>query len=364
MKLYGQRVMIVAGMLCASLPVAAERRAPVMVLRMKDGSNLTAVVESPGVPLATDYGKVTIPIAMLGALRSDPESAGVRVEVTNGDRLSGRITSSELRVRNALGRLSVPWREVAELGVCEDSPTRVQLTDRPKVTTPIRFEVFLRDGSCLLGTPQEGAVPIHCVLGKCPLPWALVRSVTFHDDHETCTVRFWSGDSLVGCLDWKACPLATGVGAATISTVTTSRIDVSLGGIDLVDKPYASASGNRYFMGGVKNTQPKRIGGRLRPASQFIEAHASGRIEFEFDKPITEFRALATMYESYCAHKGRVIFKVETEHGPVHATRSLRNLEREEIYARFAPAKRLILITDQNGSADEDWSVWLWPEAR
>lgn len=154
------------------------------------------------------------------------------------------------------------------------------------------------------------------------------------------------------------------MGTVHLSTVAAARIEVSLGGIDLVEKPYASASGNRFFMGAVQSSRPKRIGGRLRPPAQFIEAHASGRIEFEFDEPVTEFRAIATMYESYCAHKGRVIFKVETEHGPVHTTRSLRNLEREEIYARFAPAKKLILITDQNGSADEDWSVWLWPEAR
>ena len=102
----------------------------------------------------------------------------------------------------------------------------------------------------------------------------------------------------------------------------------------------------------------------MLPASQFIEAHASGRIEYEFDTPITEFRAIAAMYESYAAHKGRVIFRVETEHGEICSTRAIRNLQREEIYARFAPAKKLILITDQNGSADEDWSVWLRPEVR
>jgi hypothetical protein len=39
------------------------------------------------------------------------------------------------------------------------------------------------------------------------------------------------------------------------------------------------------------------------------------------------------------------------------------NFQQEEVYVRFRPTRKLILITDQNGSAHEDWSVWLRPEA-
>ena len=70
------------------------------------------------------------------------------------------------------------------------------------------------------------------------------------------------------------------------------------------------------------------------------------------------------MYESYSATKGRVIFRVETEHGDVCASRPIRNAQREAVYVRFKPSRKLFLITGRNVSADEDWSVWLRPEVR
>ena len=70
------------------------------------------------------------------------------------------------------------------------------------------------------------------------------------------------------------------------------------------------------------------------------------------------------MYQSYCAKKGDVIFKLETDDGLVYASRPIRNFQQEEVYVRFRPTRKLILITDQNGSTHEDWSVWLRPEAR
>jgi len=364
MKPNGAPLLIVAGILCTSPWAAAGRTEPVMRVRMKDGSSLTAVIESKSIPLTSEYGKLAIPSGMLHSLRSDPESGPVQADITNGDRLSGWTAAASLRVRHALGVLSVPLGDVVELGGPVRTVSRREVTQRPVAMTPVRFEVTLRDGSCLLAEPQEEDVGFRTVFGQCRLPWVLVRRVEFHDDHETSTAVFWSGDSIVGCMDWSGCPVSTGVGPARISTATTTRVDVSLGGIDLVARSAPSASGTRHFMGAIRSTQPRRIGGRVRPATQFIEAHASGRIEYEFDEPVTEFRAIATMYESYCAHKGSVIFKVETEHGQVHATRALRNLEREDVYVRFAPTRKLVLVTDQNGSADEDWSVWLQPEVR
>jgi hypothetical protein len=34
------------------------------------------------------------------------------------------------------------------------------------------------------------------------------------------------------------------------------------------------------------------------------------------------------------------------------------------VYLCFQPTRKLVLITDQNGSNQEDWSVWLYPEVR
>lgn len=125
-----------------------------------------------------------------------------------------------------------------------------------------------------------------------------------------------------------------------------------------------SATGNRHFLSSIKSTLPRRIRGRTFPAPQLIEAHASGRIEYVFEEPVQEFHTIIAMYESYCAKKGNVIFKLETEDGLVYASSPIRNFQQEEVYVRFRPTKRLVLITDQNGSVDEDWSVWLRPEAR
>lgn len=364
MRTHGRSVVVAVVMISVTLLSAAESSARVMTLRLRDGSRLTALVESPRIRLETAYGAVEVPAALVQSAQRTGDGSEMQVAMTNGDRFSGRVTTAALQVRHALGSLCAPWKDVAELCVSAGRDDPAQVVRRPAAPNPVRVEAYLHDGSCILGNPKGEHVRFFSALGKRLLPWALVRDVVLHDDRETCTVRFWSGDVIVGCIDWDSCEIATGLGPAHVSAVTAARIEVSLGGTDLVGMPRASVSGTRYFMGAVNNSQPKRIGGRVRPASQFIEAHASGRIEYVFDAPVTEFRAIATMYESYCAHKGRVVFRVETEHGVVYATRSLRNLEREEIYAQFPPARKIILITDQQGSADEDWSVWLWPEVR
>ena len=50
--------------------------------------------------------------------------------------------------------------------------------------------------------------------------------------------------------------------------------------------------------------------------------------------------------------------------GQVFASRPIRHFQLEEVYVRFQPTRKLVLITDPNGSNQEDWSVWLRPEVR
>lgn len=363
MNRFGRRIALALGLFCTTVLAETENERPIKSLKLRDGSTLTAVVDALHVPMTTPYGDVEVPVSMIRLARIAGDG-GVQAELSNGDRLTGRITATNLQVSNALGRLAVPWVHVSELGVAPGSPVREHLTTRPVTTSPIRLELFLRDGSCVLGTPKKRAATFRSVLGKCTLPWSLVRGVTFHNDKETSTVRFWSGDSIVGCVDWKSCPIGTKLGPVRVSSVAASRVEVSLGGIDLVEKSWTGASGNKHFLSAIRNDGPMRIGGRIRPSSQFIAAHAGGRLEFEFDRPVTEFRAIATMWESYGAHKGSVVFRVETEHGEVCASRMIRNMGRQELYARFAPARRLVLVTNECGNPEEDWSVWLWPEVR
>jgi hypothetical protein len=62
--------------------------------------------------------------------------------------------------------------------------------------------------------------------------------------------------------------------------------------------------------------------------------------------------------------KGSVVFRVETDEGEVFASRLIRNLDHDEVYVRFRPSRRLVLVTDPCGSNQEDWAVWVRPEAR
>ena len=342
---------------------AAGASPPVMRLEAVDGTSVVGVVRTESVPLTTIYGRVDLPTALITGVRFEGESRVAKVSVVNDDRLSGQIDAPPFRLLSAIGELQVPWKDVQAIAV-EKGVTEEAIAFAPVLHRPVSFEIALHDGSRVLGAPNVNMADFWGVFGRVSLPWAHVQNIRFHDDRETCTVRLLRGDTLVGCVNWRGVDVATGLGAVRVSSVHTAEIRVSLGGIDLVEKPHASASGNRYFLGGVKSSSPKIIQGRLRPGSHFIEAHASGRLTFTFDEPIREFRAVLAMWESYCAHKGRVVFKVETEHGCVYTSPPLRNLQHRDVYVRFKPAKTLVLVTDQVGSYQEDWSVWLWPEAR
>lgn len=331
---------------------------------MNGGSSLTGIVETGAIQVTTSYARVELPTDCIQEIRFDEAHELATVSITNGDRISGSIDSETLEFVGVAGTLRAPWKEVAALEIPPESPSLEDALFRPAPTKTIRFEVTLRDGSWVLGTPEVHDATVYGVFGKIRLAWALVEKVTFHSDLETCTLELWSGDTIVGCIDWKALTLTTGLGPVHISTVATEKIELTLGGLDLVEHGYESASGNRYFLGALEHTDPKRIRGRTYPRSQFIEAHASGRVEYAFEEPIREFHAVLAMYESYCATKGKVIFKVETEHGPQYASPPIRNFEQEEVYLRFPPSRKLVLITDEAGSTHEDWSVWLQPEVR
>jgi hypothetical protein len=360
---HGSAIVAVLFILNASWAFS-EDRPKVVVLGTVDGSRLTGIVATERIPLATQHGDVKLPMAEIEKVRFDKDHALARVFLANGDRLSGQVQAERVELTTAVGPLSVPWAEVAELSAAPDQPVPEDVIYVPAPPRPIRFEVSLHDGSSVRGTPDRNRVACYCAWGRIDLPWALVRKVSFHEDRETCTLELWNGDALVGCVDWRGFGLATGLGSVHVSTVHAREIHLSLGGIDLVAKPYESATGDSHFMSSLKSPLARRVQGRIYPASQLIEAHAGGRIEYVFDQPIREFHAVVSMYETYCAKKGSVIFKVETEHGPVYSSRPIGNHDQEDVYLRFPPSKRLVLITDPNGSNQEDWSVWLHPECR
>jgi hypothetical protein len=129
---------------------------------------------------------------------------------------------------------------------------------------------------------------------------------------------------------------------------------------DLTRMKYKSATGGKYFKQSLHDGDPKRIGDKLHDASEFIWAHASGKIEYDFPKPITEFKATIAL----SSNAGNVIFKVETDKGLVYTSEPITKGAQESISIQFAPSKKLVLITDANGPPNHDHSLWLNPKVR
>jgi len=353
-------------MLITATPAEARKHGLPMVLSLRttDGSRLTALLEPNDQRAVKLPGGAVVPWKQIEKVGLADDREQFEITLHGGEVARGRVATKHVRVVTVVGRLAVPWTRIAELAVEPDGDVPTSIRHAPVLRSSIRFEVTLRDGSQVLGTPDAGTARVDTEFGKIEVPWARVREVSFHEDHETSTLTLWNGDALVGRVDWRALTISTGLGPGRVSAVHTHRIAVSLGGVDLVAKPYDSATGNRHFLNDIRNTGAKRIMGRPRPGPHFLCAHASGRIEYTFERPVREFHAFAAMYHSYCATKGNVIFMVETDDGVVYTSRPIRNAQHEEVYVEFPPTTKLTLITDQNGSPDEDWSVWLHPEAR
>lgn len=110
--------------------------------------------------------------------------------------------------------------------------------------------------------------------------------------------------------------------------------------------------------------RPMRIGGVLYRSDQCLSAHAPSHYKFTFDKPITEFRAVAGLIEG--GHLGNVIFKARTDEGVVFTSEEIRHGRESarNVVLKFAPSKTLELIIDAGENDYEDWSVWVLPEVK
>jgi len=91
-------------------------------------------------------------------------------------------------------------------------------------------------------------------------------------------------------------------------------------------------------------------------------SHALGQFVYEFPRTITEFRS--TLAVTSQGDIGNVIFKVETEEGVVYTSDPITPKKPGDVHLRFKPTKKLVLITDPNGSDQRDHSIWLHPAVR
>jgi hypothetical protein len=107
-----------------------------------------------------------------------------------------------------------------------------------------------------------------------------------------------------------------------------------------------------------------RSGGKLYAMEQFLPAHAPTQITYTFDKPITEFRAIARLGDG--GRLGSVIFKVKTDAGEIFTSDLITHAQQnfQTIRLKFEPTRSICLITDPGENNFEDWANWIAPEIR
>lgn len=122
--------------------------------------------------------------------------------------------------------------------------------------------------------------------------------------------------------------------------------------------------GSQWFIDGLKsNKDPVKIDGEEFRAFDYLATHASGRLNYSFDEPISEFRSKVCLVDR--SQKGNIIYKVETEEGVVFTSKEIKPGNRkEDVNLKFKPTKKLSLIIDENGTDQEDWGLWVNPEYR
>ena len=131
---------------------------------------------------------------------------------------------------------------------------------------------------------------------------------------------------------------------------------------NLAIKEWDQANGNKWFKAGINRDQLRSVSGKKYKKTNYIFAHASGSIEYTFQKPITGLKSTLAILDG--ARKGNVIFIVETDEGEVFRSTPITLGKAHNLDITFNPTNKLILTTNSNGSNAEDWSIWLEPRYR
>lgn len=144
-------------------------------LVLDDGTRLIGVPVGTGVlPLETEFGRAEIPLRLIAAVEALPDRPQVAVRLRNGDRITGRLRLTELRLETAYGRLAVPVETLSALTAHDQlhrQPPRARHVARAPGRTagairPVGH--FLRDAvggvvrrARVLGVPVEGGVAVE-----------------------------------------------------------------------------------------------------------------------------------------------------------------------------------------------------------
>lgn len=137
----------------------------------------------------------------------------------------------------------------------------------------------------------------------------------------------------------------------------------------LTEEKWKKAEGSTHFTRNLKKPDGRVAfnGQKLKP-KDYLFAHARGRLEYEFEKPITEFRATICLADHTLeanANQSGVYFSVVADEGEVFRSKLISATNtNEEVEISFKPSKKLVLITDDNKDDRGDWSIWVKPEYR
>lgn len=132
----------------------------------------------------------------------------------------------------------------------------------------------------------------------------------------------------------------------------------------LKDLKPGKIEGNQFFKDNfVKRTNPVKVNGIQYQKEDFIYTHAAGRLEYEFEEPVSEFRGAVCLLDA--SSTGDVLFSVRTNEGEVFKSKLIcPTLRRQDFSLTFKPTKKLILIVNEDDDIDQDWAFWLKPEYR
>ncbi|MCY2924697.1 MAG: hypothetical protein NT031_04540, partial [Planctomycetota bacterium] len=94
-----------------------------LALGLRDGSQVRGKTRLAAFAVAGAYGELSVPLAQIRSIVVEPLSAKgetwqqVRLEMNNGDKLTGRPKAAKLDVETSYGTLSVPLADVAKIEV-------------------------------------------------------------------------------------------------------------------------------------------------------------------------------------------------------------------------------------------------------
>ncbi|MDB6078618.1 MAG: hypothetical protein JWO82_2365 [Akkermansiaceae bacterium] len=133
---------------------------------------------------------------------------------------------------------------------------------------------------------------------------------------------------------------------------------------DLKKVKWESLDGNDYFKGGMTTWKdPIKFGGKEYKVRDIMYTHGGGSVTYKFPTPITALKGTGCMEER--TGQGNVVFIIETDEGEVFRSKPVtKDHTAEPFDLTFKPTTKLVIKSDPNGGAQEDWAFLLKPEYR